>query len=360
MKLEQIFYEFILVVKDYRNYVIGLLDDSGRIKFSSEKNLIGNIIPLHSADKRNLFFKVHVKKQNFGYLWVYSEDSEIEIVGRLLAQSLATRIEYELADEFLQMNASLDEQLIKLLLDEEKMDLQATKELMQEMKIDWTLPRVAVLICSNRGFEAEEVKRLKYRTEHKGTILALLDSKRLLLFKTLPQSIKMGMVKEVITSFIEELKDWGLAECRYYVGSVQNKLSYYKQSYEACLWLTHQKRIAVNQTVFFEDYQVDFFVSFLIESKVNQTFNYYYETISTSEIDEMVMIADGLFQADYNVTQAAEKLFVHKNTLVYKLKKYEEQFGLDIRGTFQGKVLFYMLSKLFKNDQKQEQAGGQL
>ncbi len=30
----------------------------------------------------------------------------------------------------------------------------------------------------------------------------------------------------------------------------------------------------------------------------------------------MVMIADGLFQADYNVTQAAEKLFVHKNTLV--------------------------------------------
>ena len=65
---------------------------------------------------------------------------------------------------------------------------------------------------------------------------------------------------------------------------------------------------------------------------------------------EMLLTADAFIENSLNVSETARKLFLHRNTLIYRLDKIERQTGLNIR-RFTDAVAFRLitiLSKLFK------------
>ena len=47
--------------------------------------------------------------------------------------------------------------------------------------------------------------------------------------------------------------------------------------------------------------------------------------------DENIKIINKFFENTMNVTQTAEQLYIHRNTLVYRLEKLEKATGLNIR-----------------------------
>jgi sugar diacid utilization regulator len=62
------------------------------------------------------------------------------------------------------------------------------------------------------------------------------------------------------------------------------------------------------------------------------------ETISTLET---------FFQLDCNVSETAKKLYIHRNTLLYRLDKFKQETSLDVRG-FQDAVLVKIALQLYK------------
>ena len=50
------------------------------------------------------------------------------------------------------------------------------------------------------------------------------------------------------------------------------------------------------------------------------------------------------FRSDLNLTAASRQLFIHRNTLNYRLDKIKKAFGLDLR-TFQDAVVFKLISE---------------
>ena len=52
---------------------------------------------------------------------------------------------------------------------------------------------------------------------------------------------------------------------------------------------------------------------------------------SPEEIDTWMNILDSLYKNEGSITQTAEKLFIHKNTLQYRLNKLADQTGYDPR-----------------------------
>ena len=63
--------------------------------------------------------------------------------------------------------------------------------------------------------------------------------------------------------------------------------------------------------------------------------------------EEMVQTIDKFFECHLNVSEAARQLYIHRNTLVYRLDKVQKQTGLDLR-SFEDAVTFKILMELKK------------
>lgn len=62
---------------------------------------------------------------------------------------------------------------------------------------------------------------------------------------------------------------------------------------------------------------------------------------------ETVATLDIFFQRDCNVSETAKRLYVHRNTLIYRLDKIKQETGLDVR-TFNDAVLVKLYLLLYK------------
>ncbi len=67
--------------------------------------------------------------------------------------------------------------------------------------------------------------------------------------------------------------------------------------------------------------------------------------------DEMLQTIEMFFRKDLNLSDTARQLFIHRNTLVYRLDKVQRQTGLDLR-RFDDAVTFKILYELKKCGQE--------
>ncbi len=63
--------------------------------------------------------------------------------------------------------------------------------------------------------------------------------------------------------------------------------------------------------------------------------------------EELIQTAIRFFEYDLNVTETSRQLYVHRNTLIYRLNKIEKQTGLDLR-SFDDAMQFFMLMLIWR------------
>ncbi|MGG5314841.1 PucR family transcriptional regulator [Enterococcus sp. AZ072] len=357
MKLDQIFREFIHVVQENPDYVIGLLNEKGKIVFCSLEEKIGDQVAINETNPSIRIYEILVSNKKYGYLWINGPEQAINVVGNILFDSLKTRIQYELNQQSAKESLSVDDQLIKEFLREERTNYRYTEDLMKKIKFDSTLPRIPICIINEEGFDNEEITGLKYKINDRSTIYSLLNTRYLLIFKSIPKKIAERKVLDYVETFINELIEWGLSDCYYAVGSIQSDTDLYNFSYNNCLWLKENVSMEKDQPIYFEDNLFSYFASKSSRRITSNVFDYYKRKADQIDVDEFIQVIEQLYLNDFSVKKTAEKLFLHKNTLLYKIKRYEEIFHLDIRGSFQGKLLVYFLADFFKNDKSRKQVG---
>jgi len=338
MKLEQIFNEFIQVITDHNIYTIGLLDRAGRITYCSAEGLIGKDIA-QIQDAEDLFYPVIVRDVDYGILWVNSEDNNKEMVGPLLVESLQTRIAYEASQEDALKTISLDEELLKSMISESTEDRKKFKKLARLYGLDTEVSRVCIIIkLSSSIRETVELTRLKFFTENKDVLYMKVDD-YLVMYLGLSERIKRNEMKNMIIDFIVSLQEWGLHECKFFVGSVQTDENNYASSYKHSYWLYryHEDTVNSQETIFFDEAIFSYLIGLVPQKEKKLVLNNFIRAIDKLDKKEFLEVSQALYQNDFNITKTAEALYIHKNTLLYKIKKYEETLFIDIRNTFKGK-----------------------
>ena len=69
---------------------------------------------------------------------------------------------------------------------------------------------------------------------------------------------------------------------------------------------------------------------------------------------EMMETARAFFQNDLNLSTTAKKLFIHRNTLLYRMDKIRKATGLDLR-KFEDAVVFRLLMSISDRQEKRDQ-----
>lgn len=357
MELQKIFSEFVYVIQENERFDIGLLDTQGIVIECSNVSEIGTKKNMRSS-ATDFYHDIFISNQQIGYFWVHSDDENLKLVAHLLADSLDTRIAAELNDDELRSNMTKDDQLIKYLLNEHDFQIEKILHLIDEMQLDPDAKRVAIYIHWKQKKVFDDILlSLKIQNASNDLIVSAIDSKTLLFFQRVSPKFLDNLNKEYFQKYLLNLQQLGIYDCCISIGSVQSKLKNYVESYRHSRWLYENKKLEENTIYFFNDFVMDYFVSFLDLDSVASVYDSYSWRDKQSDQEEIIEIADALLQVDFKLSQAAAKLFLHKNTLIYKLQKYEKIFHLDIRGSFQGKCTFCLIAKLFKEKKRNKQVG---
>lgn len=360
MIIDNIFREFVKVVQENKNYTIGLLNEDGIVTACSDETQIGTSHNIYGRDENNLFYPIRVKNIAYGWLWICGKDENLELMGNLIYDSLNTRLSYEIMQNTLKSNVTEDDRLVKLLLEENGFDMDQVLQIVYRMQFNQQKARVAICIYSDKGFDSRKTMRLKMLPEGKDLLCSLVHSDLLLIYLPVPEELDRKQLKEVVKDFLLTLENMELSGKECWVGSVQRKLKNYKESYQHCLWLKDNGKRSAGKPVFFCDYLYEFLVSKIPLNDIRGVFEYDRENCKGLDAEEMIRIADALLENNFNISQAAESLFLHKNTLIYKLKKYEEAFQIEIRGDFRGGFLFVLIASMMKEHEKRRQVGEEL
>ena len=72
---------------------------------------------------------------------------------------------------------------------------------------------------------------------------------------------------------------------------------------------------------------------------------------------EMLETVQAFFQNDLNLSTTARQLFLHRNTLTYRLDRIHRETGLDVR-SFSDAVIWKLLMEIPEADQSREASGG--
>lgn len=182
----------------------------------------------------------------------------------------------------------------------------------------------------------------------------VMDETHLLVFKTVRVDGRRNMVdyREEIGEYLENilkwLKDRGV-RASFYVGTLQNSFSQYYYAYRHCKWLESHVQNP-GDIVYFTDYVKEYFRTLTPRQELHRIFNVYDSETPDEKKQQFVEMIRALEETNYNLSETAGKLYIHKNTLIYRYNRMKDYLGVDpllnMEGReFLGLLLMYLAQK---------------
>ena len=111
----------------------------------------------------------------------------------------------------------------------------------------------------------------------------------------------------------------------YYVGSIQRNLSNYSFAYKHCCWLIDNQLPAE----FIYDHVDEYLKDQTPMLELNGLFQAVLSSFDESMVNNYSETVNLLSKHNYNLVSSSKELFVHKNTLLFRLNKIREFLGLN-------------------------------
>ena len=108
------------------------------------------------------------------------------------------------------------------------------------------------------------------------------------------------------------------------MGSLQCRLHYYAKGLQHCQWL--EKHGASGKILFFADFAGEYLDSLLPEMELYAIYNVYDRNLDEDFKQSFLQIVDSLRGSNYNLVTSSRQLFVHKNTLAFRVNKIKSIF----------------------------------
>lgn len=187
------------------------------------------------------------------------------------------------------------------------------------------LPGYMLLIDNYKDYK-EEVQEIlthtvntKFCFEYEGRIIAAADEEN---------------IEEICRSFTENILSELLVECTVAIGGQAKAAKELKDKYEECLKALYLKHIySLPENVVAYENMYGYRVAHNLNSKLKErirgrVFTPEFRNIINSELGVTI---EEFFKNNLNLTDTAAKLYIHRNTLLYRLDKIYKSTGFDLR-----------------------------
>lgn len=205
----------------------------------------------------------------------------------------------------------------------------------KKLHIETSVPRVVYLVETKGekdGIVTELLKSL-YTTQN-GDYITSVDESSTILIKSLDEDYTQEYLLEIANTIVDMMNTEAMLNVKVAFGTVVHELKDVSKSYkEAKMSLDVGKIFYAEKNVM--AYSTLGIGRLIYQLPVNLCKIFIKEIFGDSipeELDdEMLTTINKFFENNLNVSETSRQLFVHRNTLVYRIEKMQKCTGLDIR-----------------------------
>lgn len=339
------------------DYNVNIINKSGFVLASSDPNRIGtfheiaykmvqeNIDVIEVDDDSDLLgvrpginMMFYYRRRPVGILGITGKGETIRALASVIRKSVELMVECELGKNALLYRKNARERLLNYLLYADVIPEEAAKvcELFDSLGYRRELPRIPLLLSVRGSLGPQQLleQSRSYLPLSSQDILTQDHDGRLVLFLSYTESLDgfFDHYRFYIGEFLKDFLSW----CRtlsltYYVhvGPMQTNPVHYKFGYEKTLWLKENIKKASCGGIYFYEHIGEYLRSQLPLIELHKIFEVFSSHYSSRFSEQLVSHMDVLYENNYNFQQSSSQLFIHKNTLAFRLDKIREQLGAD-------------------------------
>ena len=171
-------------------------------------------------------------------------------------------------------------------------------------------------------------------TVQNGDYLTEVDENSVILIKALDEKEGYKEVEEAAKTAVDMLNMEAMVKVRGSYGTITNELKDLSRSYKEARMAMDVGRIfyAGKRVISYNELGIGRLIYQLPPSLCKMFIQEIFDKEEMAEFDQEILTTiNSFFDNNLNVSETARQLFVHRNTLVYRIEKLQKSTGLDIR-----------------------------
>lgn len=368
--------KFIDKTAKHLEYNINIMNDEGIIIASKDASRVGNFHEvafkmlegtrdsgivkedqLYLGTKPGVNLFIDYKNKHVGVICVTGNPDTVHAFANLVKTSMEAMLEYEFQMDVERRRKDKTEQFLFYLLFEENMELGIAEKMAENIELSEAQTRVCILIRADGNATPHQIISALSKAEGYAhhDLIGRARNDDVILFKALGEdfsTVSKDYIEQIRT-YVESFKSKLPGSCdrdqfEFFVGSLQNQIKNYRNSYihalEMSLYLKGDKGIH-----FFQNHILNYYRRKVTMKAYYDIYNTYDELFTEEEKKQFVEIVDALRNNNYNVVYSAKELFIHRNTMVFRLNKLKEALNIDPIANAEDREFFNELGYYFKN-----------
>ena len=268
-------------------------------------------------------------KTPVGVVGVTGAPQKVQEIALVIKMALESMLRYEYQQQTLYNARTAQERFHASMFLEEAPALERLEALAGELRLSPRRLRVPILIKPPEHLEPEyALERIRAGAATQDIVWAK-DITHILICQDLGEEGGDALSKwrDLVSLRLEQLAS-SPGYSRAFVGTIQCRLHCYRQGLAHCLWLEEHPPSA-QQNLFFTDHIGRYLSSLLPADELYGIWNAYGQCLDERTKEDLRQISGPLSENNYNLTVASQKMFIHKNTLAFRINKLKKRLGID-------------------------------
>jgi carbohydrate diacid regulator len=341
----QIIQNTIEGLKTITRIELSVMDPDGKILATTEEEKLGEYnyaVPdfIHSQAESQLvqgyqFFKVFDDRTVEYVISAQGEAEDVYKIGKIASfqiQNLLVAYKERFDKDNFVKNLLLDNLLLVDIYNRSK-----------KLHIETDVRRVSMIVETKfeKDTNALEIVRSIFPAKTKDFITAV-DEKNIILVKELKSTDTIDDIEKLARMIVDTLNSEAMSSVYVAIGTVVNDIKDVSKSYKEAKMALEVGKIFYTEAhvMAYENLGIGRLIYQLPIPLCKMFISEIFEGQSPDEFDdETLATINKFFENSLNVSETSRQLYIHRNTLVYRLDKLQKNTGLDLR-TFEDAITF--------------------
>ncbi len=213
----------------------------------------------------------------------------------------------------------------------------------QKLHVEVEAPRIVYLVETRMEKDNGATEMLKSLfSSQNGDYITAVDEKNIILIKAVEKDESPEALEQTANMIVDMMNSEAMMKVRVSYGTVVRELREVSKSYKEAMMAMDVGRIfyAEKNVIAYSTLGIG---RLIYQLPVNLCRIFIEEIFGGNQVydidDETLTTINKFFENNLNVSETSRQLFIHRNTLVYRIEKLQKATGLDIR-TFEDAMTF--------------------